>query len=97
MGGQPNGPSTPHGTLTVDPSRPLPRLRNGVKYCKVLRLPEVSERCGLASSSATLRCALGLSSSATLRLGQLLCHAALGAGLLVEQELRGLRTRAQGG
>lgn len=30
------------GTLTVSRGLSPPRLRNGVKYCKVLRLPEVS-------------------------------------------------------
>lgn len=37
------GPLCPRtGTLTASPPFLPARLRNGVKYCKVLRLPEVS-------------------------------------------------------
>lgn len=43
MGGVLTWPRGRHtGSLTISRGLSPPRLRNGVKYCKVLRLPEVS-------------------------------------------------------
>lgn len=89
------GPLCPHtGMLTASPPFFPARLRNGVKYCKVLRLPEVS---GAASRGLCLPLVCGGAVTPCLREPELKRPRAGGRLLLRLRDLLGGEALAGGG